>query len=125
MSSNDKLAAAFRRVEESLAQAEEALARNDMARLSKKIWEAGADLEYVLFTLHLSLGEAGDSRQEKPRAQKAASIEAEILEAKCLSGEACLVAGSNCEEAYRKAWLARGATLRAEKMLSTSAGRGR
>ena len=123
MASKDKLAAAFRRVESRLSEAEMARSTEDAAKLSQKIWEAGADLEYITFMLRLSLEDTDDSWQKKSMAPKVSDFEKEISEVRRLLKEACSAWRTNPKEAYVKAGLARGVILRVEGVLLKSAGR--
>lgn len=117
MASENKLAALFRQVENNLDEAEKAKMEGNVKTFSRKIWEVGADLEYLTFTMGLSRENADDSWKEKLKATRAIDIDEEISKAKSLLKEASSAIDADLEGVYRKAWLARGIMLRIQKEL--------
>jgi len=115
--SEDKLAATFRKAEKSLDEAERAREEGDTATFSRKIWEVGAHLEYLTFTMHLSLENRDDSWKEKLKTTREIDVDEEVAKIGSLLKELPSAISTDLEEAYRKAWLARGITLRIQKEL--------
>jgi len=123
--SEDKLAATFRQAEKSLDEAERARVEGDTETFSRKIWEVGAHLEYLTFTMRLSLENMDDSWKEKLKATGEIDVDEEVLKIRRLLKELSSAISTDLEEAYRKAWLARGITLRIQMELEKPTRRGR
>ena len=125
MVSEDKLATTFRKAEKSLDEAKKARGEGDTETFSRKIWEVGAHLEYLTFTMRLSLENVDDSWKEKLKAAKEIDVDEEVSKIRSLLKELPSEIITDLEETYRKAWLARGITLRIQKELEKPTMKGR
>lgn len=117
MASEDKFTDILRQTEKSLDEAEKARAEGNAETFSRKIWEVGADLEYLTFTMRISIGNMDDSWKEKLKAARRIDIDEEASKIRSLLKEISSAISTNLEGAYMKVWLARGITLRIQKEL--------
>ena len=91
----------------------------DTKALSKKIWEVGANLEYLLFIINISRSQKNSSEEWKKNEKIARTfnMDYELSIVQALLGEASSIILVDLEEGYRKVWFAQGHLLRVQKAL--------
>jgi len=113
----DELAELLLRAASSLEEAVKAKVEGDIKTLSERIWEVGADLEYVTFIMGLSREGSDDFWKEGLKTSRAVDVDEELSTVQRLLKEASSAIDTDLEEAYRKAWYARGHILRVQREL--------
>ena len=100
-----------------LKKAVKAKMKGDYRLLSEKVWEIGADLEYLLFIISLSRENSNDLWKENVKTTRTVDIDYELTTIQSLLKEASSSLEVNLEECYMKMWFARGCTLRVQRTL--------
>lgn len=113
------LASAIRELEESA----KALASMDDKALTGKVWKAASDVEYAIFLMSLLRREPEDEWKRNWRLSTDVDVETTLITAQNLLRQAAADVDSKGEEAYRKAWLARGHILNVQYRLDKAMAR--
>jgi hypothetical protein len=107
------LTSAIRELEEAI----KALGSMDDRTLTDKVWKAASDVEYATFLMSLSRRESEDEWKKIWRLSTDIDVGATLTTAQNLLRQATTDLDSKDEEAYRKAWLARGHILNVQNRL--------
>ncbi|MDQ1278780.1 MAG: hypothetical protein QG670_40 [Thermoproteota archaeon] len=107
------LTSAIRELEEAV----KALVSMDNRTLTGKVWKAASDVEYATFLMSLSRRESEDEWKKIWKLSTDVDVGATLITAQNLLKQATTDLNSKDEEAYRKAWLARGHILNVQNKL--------
>ena len=90
--------------------------------LDLTVWGAASDVEYATFLMSIGRGIREDSW--KKNLKKSGDVKSALLSAHDLLRESVEALDSDSEEAYRKAWIARGRLLEAQNKLAKGRSKG-
>ena len=100
-----------------LDEAIRALVSKDERTLSAKVWKVASDVEYATFLMSLVRRELEDDWKRQWKLSRDVDVGATLVAAQDLLREAVKDLDLRVEEAYRKAWLARGHILNVQNKL--------
>jgi hypothetical protein len=107
----ENLAALLTEAINRLEEAVKGLMDKDERTLYNNVWKAASDIEYSIFLIALSRENGNDEWKKQWKVSRDGEIAATLLTAKDLLRKAVEALNSDEEEAYRKAWFARGYVL--------------
>ena len=117
MVNENRLAELLLQATSNLEKAVKAKAAGNSKVFSEKIWEVGADLEYLTFIVGLNREDSDESWKGNVKFPRAVDVDGELSTIQKLLKEALSAIDINIKEVYERAWLARGHMLRIQRAL--------